>query len=429
MRLIVVGGGMSGLLVGYWALQKGWDVRVFEAAPFAGGWVRSHSEDGAVMEWGPNTLLANSEWFDLFQQLGISPLIADGRRLKRFIYWEGKLRSLPMGPLSLLVSQLLSFQAKKSLLVDFFQKKSAFQSDVSIARFIDHFLGREWLEKVVDPAVAGIFAGSVNELSAQACFREIWKWANEKGSVTQGMRALMSSRKDRAKMVSFDRGLQEIPEALSNALGARVHLGQSVESLERAASGWTVRTNYGKYSAERVVFATPAYKTAEIMGSMLEPYQSDILKQIKYRALHVWNVLVPTVARRSRGFGVLVPSSQQLFVRGSLWSSDIFPGRSKEGLSVMSQFIFSDGPEIMDRSALLKELMKLTGINESQILWEESRAYAKGIPQLLVGHDERIQRLQKSMPAGVYLAGNYLEGVGLTAVFKTARAVVDQLDA
>ena len=63
-RVVVVGGGVSGLAVTYELLQRvGPDVEVqcLEQGAHAGGNIRTDHEDGYVLEWGPNGFLDNVE--------------------------------------------------------------------------------------------------------------------------------------------------------------------------------------------------------------------------------------------------------------------------------------------------------------------------------------------------------------------------------
>src|SRR5207247_9066003 len=105
----------------------------------------------------------------------------------------------------------------------------------SIAEFILRRLGHEFLDYAVDPLVAGIYAGDPYKLSLPHAFPKLAQLEAKYGSLIKGQ--ILGARerkkrgeiaKDRAPKLSFDEGLQVLPETLKERLGIAVRLNTAV---------------------------------------------------------------------------------------------------------------------------------------------------------------------------------------------------------
>src|SRR5258705_6010312 len=119
--VVVVGGGIAGLAIA-WELRsrpgllpEGAAVHVLEAAPRAGGNIRSERRDGYLCEWGPTGFLDDAPaTLDACRRLGLAPRLTRAQEAaeRRFLVRGGKLRELPSGPLSFLGSDVLSLRGR-----------------------------------------------------------------------------------------------------------------------------------------------------------------------------------------------------------------------------------------------------------------------------------------------------------------------------
>ncbi len=104
-----------------------------------------------------------------------------------------------------------------------------------------------------------------------------------------------------------------------------------------------------------------------------------------------------------------------------LFPSRLFEGRAPNGGDLLAGFVGG----MKDREALdlddealaalvIDDLRDLTGLDASPDMVRVLR-YRQAIPQLVLGHPDRIERIQarRTQQPGLFLAGNYLIGVGL----------------
>ena len=186
-HVIIIGGGISGLSTAY-ALQEQarlagmpFACTLIEARERLGGVILTERVGDFVIEAGPDSLLTQKPWgLDLCHSLGISDrLIGTNDRQRRiYILWGGRLHALPQGLMlivptrvgPLLRSQLLSWPGKLRMGLEYFLPPRPPAGDESLAGFVRRRLGREALEKIADPLLAGIYAGSSDDMSVLATF-------------------------------------------------------------------------------------------------------------------------------------------------------------------------------------------------------------------------------------------------------------------
>src|SRR5262245_32880840 len=107
-RVVVVGGGLSGLAAAYRIRQAvpGCTVTVLEEQSRPGGNGRTIARDGFVVEAGPNGFLdTNPATVELCRDAGFGDQLlpaSDASRKNRFLYLNGRLEKLPSSPLDIL---------------------------------------------------------------------------------------------------------------------------------------------------------------------------------------------------------------------------------------------------------------------------------------------------------------------------------------
>lgn len=180
------------------------------------------------------------------------------------------------------------------------------------------------------------------------------------------------------------------------------------------------------FKADKIIFATPAWVTAGIIHPLSDTL-SAALRQIEYVPV----VIVFTGFSRKKikhlldGFGFLIPSIESAKkgynILGSIWSSTVFPKRAPDG-SVAFTNILGGGrnPNILEYNdskiidMTLSDLKAIMGIDEQPDFIRIIRQ-PRAIPQYTIGHQERIKLIENELKniKGVYLAGNYINGVSV----------------
>jgi oxygen-dependent protoporphyrinogen oxidase len=430
--VVVVGGGVSGLACAFTLRRRGFDVVVLERDSVAGGNVRTSMVDGFRVERGPHTFMASADdVFDLAEAVGVGDELVTTlpSASARFIVRGGRLHAVPTGPLSFLGTRLLSWRGKLALAVE--PWRSALQHpDDTAATFFDRRFGREAARVMAGAFINGVYAGDPSVLSARAAFPLFWDFERDAGSMIRGAirhrrrRAaarVASGRPRRRGLYSLRGGLGRLTEALAAKLGDRCLTSREVEALARHNGSWAVRAAGAELIARQVVIAAPPRQAAALLAPV-DGAMAKLVAATPMSPVAVTHLGFPRrVSTVPDGFGFLAPRGEGVRSLGILFASRLFGDRAPAGGDLLTSFAGG----VLDVDALglgddalialaLADLERLLGVAARPALAEVTR-YPEAIPQLVVGHAERIEALEARLGAlpGLHLAGNWLRGIGL----------------
>lgn len=454
-RIAIVGAGLSGLCTAHYLVKslsesgKEAEILLLEAEGVPGGKMRTIRQDGFHMEWGPNGFLTNKpHGMELVKDLGIEGRLARSSDLarKRFILSGGTLHRLPETPPAFFRSKLLSLPGRLRIVWEPFASGPPPGVDESLGEFARRRLGAEALEKLIDPMVTGIFAGDPDGMSLRSCFPVIYDLERKYGGLVRGM---LGVRRERARqgmkgemsagpggvLMSFDHGVQTLTDALSGRLSEGLHLRVSVDRIERRGEGYALSMSADgrreEMAADVVVIAAPAYAAAG-MVSPVDEELSDALDAIPYSSITVaaLGYEKATMGNPLDGFGFLIPRGEKRKILGALWDSSVFPNRAPEGKALLRVMVGGvRAPELaaLPEAELLamarNELAEILGISGEPVL-AKTFFHDRGIPQYLVGHGKRLERIDARLAAlpGLYLNSNAYRGIALNDCVRESRA-------
>ncbi|NPU98450.1 MAG: protoporphyrinogen oxidase [Candidatus Omnitrophica bacterium] len=454
-KTIIIGAGISGLSAAFWIQQQGVDVEVFEKNHRAGGVIETLQEEGFLFEKGPNSFLDNApDTMALCRDLKLENevLKQSMRTNARFIYLNGKLQEVPIGPGGLIKTELLSGKAKRGLLKEMFRKANRSKEDESLASFIRRRLGDEILNNMVTPFISGVYAGDPEHLSLRATFPLFYELERNHGSLIRGMlfrgRRKKKEQKEsstegaaRAKnMCSLVDGMEILTQALARALGDRLHLNSPVAEIRRKPEGgYRVMIDGAQprlAEADVLVLAVPAYNASALLEPILHQ-SSGYLHTIPYNALSVVGMGYSrdAVKHECNGFGFLAPRNQGVRILGSIWSSSLFVRRAPGGYKNFTVFIGGGlDPEAfaLKDEELLQQIqtdLKITVGAEGKPVVRRIFRWERAIPQYPIGHVEHIEDLQREIAStpGLFCIGNYLDGVAVNDCIRNARRVAREV--
>jgi protoporphyrinogen/coproporphyrinogen III oxidase len=433
----VIGAGITGLTTAFRLQQAGIPVTVYEAGREVGGVIRSLRRQGYLAEFGPNSILDTSPLIrSLIQDLGL-----EGRRLysdpgaeNRYLVRYRRTIAMPASPLKFFGTPLFSWRAKLSLLREPFIPPSPPECEESVADFVVRRLCREFLDYAINPLVSGIYAGDPARLSVRHGFPRLLALEQRYGSLIKGQIFGAKDRKRRgevskqeAKKISFDEGLQVLPETLRDRLGASVRLDSTVMRLRRAGREWRVTVRTGSVESEQahraVLLAVPTHRLPELELGAPSTLRPGVLKEIHYPpvASVVLGFRRDEVAHRLDGFGVLIPKAEGFRILGTLFSSSLFPNRAPAGHVALTSYVGGvRAPELALRPE--EELVRMTVEDLGVLLGVTGRPtfqhcvlYPKAIPQYELGYGrfkDLMDRLEADEP-GLFFAGHYRDGISL----------------
>ena len=287
----IIGAGITGLTAAFYLKRKGVPVTVYEAGARAGGVIQSSRQNGFLAEFGPNTILETSPKIsELIRDLNLeSRRIYPGPDAKnRYVVRDKKPVAMPSSQAEFLTTKLFSARAKFALAREPFVPPRRDGMEESVAEFVLRRLNQEFLDRAVDPFVAGIYAGDPHKLSVQHAFPKLLEAEQKYGSLLKGQLFGAGEQKPgeisrrNARMFSFDEGLQVLPDALASQLGDAVKLNTPVTKLVQTSAGWRVSTSGGESEHGAVIYCGTAYKLAElqaeIFGKVNEPLRSGPIR-------------------------------------------------------------------------------------------------------------------------------------------------------
>jgi len=444
MRLIIIGGGISGLSLAYFLREQdpSFDITVLESGKKAGGKIWTDKVEGFLCEGGVNGFLDNRpRTLELAEKLSLSPLRSSENARKRFIFSDSILHRLPESPVAFFTSNLLSLSGRLRILGEMFVAKGTGEEE-TLAEFARRRLGQEAYEKLIDPMASGIYAGDPNAMSLKSCFLKVYNLEQNYGSLIKGMLKMQKEAKKTGKKVgagpggvltSFYDGMESMIQALTAFLGDALKTAAKVVSVDKVNNGYTVHCADGKsFDADVVVIASPAH---EAMG-MVKPLDitlSSVLSEISYPAVSVvcLGYKRTRIRRPLDGFGFLVPYREGRKILGTLWDSSIFPNRAPEGFVLLRTML--GGARMSDlalrgRDTLIDlvtgELKDIMGI-DVQPDFGQVYTHEKGIPQYTPGHEKRLERIDEIMKKfkGMYITGNAYRGIGVNDCIENSFAL------
>ncbi len=438
----IIGGGISGLATAQSLREKGLRVAVLERQVRAGGNAVSERIGGFLMEHGPSSLNAGSPVaLQASHKLGLDAKRCDlgaGVR-QRYLVRDGRLHGISVRPLGLFASNYLSLAGRTRLLIEPLVPARRGGADESVAAFFTRRFGREFAERLVDPLVGGLFAGDAGSLSLKAAFPRMAKMEASHGSIlVAAAKARMAARSmPGRRLFSWRDGVGSLPKTLAAGLGSALHTGVAVRRLRQAGRRWRVETaRQGTIDAGAVVIATQPHVAAGLVES-LQPVSCEALAAIAAPPLAV--VFLGYTRRHIShpldGLGYLTPSSEQRLVSGVLFCSTMFAGRAPEGQVALAAYV--GGRRAPQAAALPErdlidlvegELHDLVGAVGPPTV-ARVRHWSRGIPQLDLGHGARMADIHMALTEhpGLFLSGNYFDGVSVTACLERAGETAEQV--
>ena len=437
-RVAVVGGGVSGLTTAYRLAEAGVDVTVREAADRPGGKLGTTMVGDLRLETGADSFVARKPWaVDLCRDLGLAGVLVTPGAKGAFLWTDRGLVAFPKdapfgipGDIGDVVRWPgLSRAGRRRAAMDLLRGKRKDGVEETLGSLLRRRLGDEATEMAVAPLLAGLYAGDVDRLSAQATFPELVAWESTQGSLIRGSQAAMRSARRGIPTPMFVRphgGVGRLTDALAASLGDRVITGSPVGSL--AELGETGAT----------VLAVPAFEAARLL-STTAPTSAGALTAIPYASTGVVFMVYPdgTQAAMPDGTGFVVPRGKAPMT-ACTWISSKWPDPAFGSRAVVRCYVGGVGDEdVLEASdddlvdACARHLAAVVDLPTRPQVSAVVR-WMRAMPQYEVGHGERVRAIREHLPEGVFVVGSAYDGVGIPdcvrAAGDTAQQVLTHLD-
>ncbi|WP_135829235.1 protoporphyrinogen oxidase [Halorussus halobius] len=430
MTVAVVGAGVSGLAVHHYLRESGVESVVFEADHEPGGVVRSRRVEGRVLDLGPQRTRLTPGIGDLVESLALGDELRAADDLPLYVYRDGRLRLVPRSPRDALATDLLSWRGKVRALLE--PLTDAAREGETVEAFLTRTFGPEVARYYVGPLYGGIYGSHPDEMPMEYSLSRALDAAGIEGSVLVSVarKLLRRTRSDRdtPPIVSFDAGLQRLPEALADAHADSVHLGTPVESVRREDGTFVLRTSAGIERADRLVVTTPGDVTADLFAGLADGSDDPESVRESAEALRELNYNPQVVVHLHSdagltGAGFQVQYDEDFRTLGATWNASLL---DRDGVHTCYLGGFKN-PEAVEwsderlESVAVAEFEELTGASARPLAVHRLR---RGMP----AYDRSWAALDRiSAPDGVHLCTNYTARAGIPGRIREAEQVAEAL--
>lgn len=390
----MVGGGFSGLATAYYLSGAGIPVELVEKTDRLGGLIATLPTPHGAVETAA-VAMRNSPRVDaLCRDLGLR-MIASSRSSSRsrYIYRRRPTRwPLTPGESFALLARLATATARGA------RRHRPLET---VEQWGARVLGRGATRWLVGPALQGVYAGDPSRLSASLVF------GTPERPAPPG----------RKSAVAPACGMQQLIDALESRVRAR-EVGIRLNSRARLDG------------STPAVVCTAACDAAEILREVA-PAASQALSTIDMLPLVRITAFYPDEPTpKGRGRGILFPNGGNIRALGVLFNTNVFPDRDAQ---YSESWIYGGATdrEVVDLS---EDDLETVMDRDRRLLRGRSVAPAARLVHrwraALPHYDLQLESVRSrgfELPAGVFLVGNYVAGIGLSMLLEQAAAVATRV--
>ncbi|MER5555988.1 protoporphyrinogen oxidase [Streptomyces sp. NPDC002793] len=452
---VVIGGGIAGLAAAHRLLASGLRVTVLEATARLGGKLMTGEIAGTRVDLGAESMLARRpEAVALATAVGLGDRLQPPATATASVWTRDALRPMPKGhvmgvpgdPAAL--DGVLSPEGLARIAEERDLTPTAVGDDVAVGAYVADRLGREVVDRLVEPLLGGVYAGDAYRISMRAAVPQLFEAVKEGGPLLDGVLRIQARAAARQRtgpvFQGIEGGIGTLPGAVADAVrsgGAEILTETPVLGLTRGVEGWDVRTDRRVIAADAVVLATPAWSASTLLAAGC-PAASVELAAVEYASM----ALVTMAFRRSdiqgtdafRGrSGFLVPPVDGRTIKAATFSSnkwqwvadaapDLFVLRTSVGRYGEEEHLHREDSELV--AASLGDLATATGLAARPVDTEVTR-WIGGLPQYPVGHLGRVARIRDAVAElpGLRVCGAVYDGVGIPACVASAHRAADEI--
>ena len=458
-RVIIIGGGISGLSAAYYLAKGGYGCTIIESRGRLGGVIQTERVDGCTIEAGPDSFLsAKPAALELIRELGLVDQVIGSNDHLRITYVRkgGRLVPLPDGLMMmvptkimpLLTTGLLGFGTKMRMGMELLRSPKVKAGDQSVAQFVKEHYGAEAVDYLAEPLLSGIYGGNPADLSVTSVLPRFVELAAKYGSLTRGVLAERAKARNGALSKgssgpaaplfrTLKGGLQQMVDGVTTAIqGKAVALQGRAETVERAGAGFRIKLGGDWLETDHLVVACEAHSAAALLGGV-DARLTELLGTVDYSSSMTvaLGFNAADFDRLPDGFGFLVPKKERRRLVACTWIGTKFPNRVPEGKVVARCFLGGMGDAgVLAESdeaivaAVTAELQEIAGIT-ARPQFSRIFRWPKSMAQYTVGHPQRLAEMEARVAAipGLHVAGNAYQGIGIPDCIRMGKAAAERI--
>ena len=245
---------------------------------------------------------------------------------------KGHVMGVPSDVTMLAKSGILSLGGLARVPLDQILPETRVTADVSVAAYIRARMGAEVVERLIEPLLGGVYAGTAERLSLDATMPRIAIAARSERSLLNAAREIAAEAPKDAGPVftTLRRGMGSLPEAVAAASGAEIRTGVMVREIRRTEGGWRLVAGPVPepeiIEADAVIVAAPGPAASRLLAAEV-PQASAELARIEYASMAIVTLAYPREAfpEPPTGSGYLVPPVDGRAIKAATFSSVKWP--------------------------------------------------------------------------------------------------------
>lgn len=455
-RLVIVGGGITGLAAAYYAEQAlpHMNITLIEAGERLGGKIATFREEDFTIERGPDSYVARKHVFtDLIESIGLGDKLVRNNTSQSYILAPDGLHPIPKGTVMGIPTDLALF-SETALLTDEEKQETAErllhpgelefpEIDIPLGSYLRPRVGDALVEKLIEPLLSGIYAGDIDRMSTFATYPQFLAGEQKTGSLFEGMRLMRPESRMGAvggektgQFLSLSTGLESVIERLEEVLErTEIRLETPLLEIREEDGRYRLKTDHGPEYADVVLLTVPHQQVCSLLPSA----DLSILEELHAHSTATVTLICEkrTGALPFEGTGFVVNRHAPYTITACTVIDQKWSHSAPEDYFVLRAFVGRPGEDALV-GATDEELVKIVTRDLETIYGMElkpertvvSRLF-DGLPAYTVGHADRMKQVRENVAKAyphVYLAGLAYDGVGIPDCVLGARTIIEQIE-
>lgn len=372
--IIIIGGGISGLSLGFFLAEMDREVLILEKNNRAGGVIESLSYKDYHIDLGTHTAYNTyATLIELTEETTTHKHLQARAKQKYFFATQKGLKKLtsPLHWAELLWSLPKSFSTTKE--------------GKSVKEYYSKILGKKNYENF-----------------AQHFFKAVLCQQAENYPVEFFLKRRSTKNKEYSRSFTFSNGMQTLSATVEKHPKITINKNIEIQNIDKQEDIFQLSTSKGNFEVPTIAFATYATEVTKLTKK-IAPKLAEELSKISYTTVSSLGIILPKnkVAIREMA-GLLTPTNDFT----SIVSRDIAPNEEYRGFTIHAQ-------GTIEEDVLLQRLCTTLGILPQDIL---KKGYKNNyLPKLQKGHQNVLDSLIETLEnyPNIYLSGNYFQGLSL----------------
>jgi oxygen-dependent protoporphyrinogen oxidase len=461
-RVVVVGGGASGLVAAMECAKVGIAVTVLEASSHTGGVLRTRDVAGLPLDVGAESFATRGGHVrQLIDDLGLSGEVVDPRPGGAWIAGipevgaapipKGGLLGIPANPWDESVRRVIGWGGAWRAYLDRLRPPLTIGHDRSLGHLVRTRMGAKVLDRLVAPVTSGVYSSHPDDIDVDLAAPGLNTALTRTGSLSGAVAELVGGRTTSpgAAVGGLVGGMGRLADALVarlRELGVEVRTDATVASIEHGESADTFRVvvdgdDAETLAADAVILAVGEHEARRLAAPLVSTLAPETPGAAPVVEVITLVVDAPALDAAPRGTGVLtVPGSHaaKALTHSTAkwpWVADAAgPGVHVIRLSFGAQDEAPATESLSDEDAAalaLSEASALLGVplTPDVLRGSDRQRYVQAQPGSVLGRPERVAAARAAIQAVPRLGvvGAWVAGTGLAQVVPDAKAEADRV--